>query len=250
MCFFGIESSDANLHSSVTNQQWSTMNRITCFFPRAAVLALLVLSASVVRADDKVPEDTSAGFVNVSGEYGGYTAPACNCETCRCEAGTCADCRDLPEDGGSFLSRVKHSWNKHVEHPIAEHSRHFRRWWFRHEQKKKFLQHPECPPHFHPTWGYYPTCWRRFPDHCYHCPPANGANIPTHGEPVPNGSQTIPPEPGSSQTPRRQSPPLPTGYTPVTPPEQTFRGEPPVRPLEYISSQRSHSWQPTQDIRK
>jgi len=60
--------------------------------------------------------------------------------------------------------------------------------------------YPPGPPYYHPTWGYHPTCWRRFPPVCHECPPdpwAAETAVPMEQE----GMTAPPPEPGGEAVP-------------------------------------------------
>lgn len=91
-------------------------------------------------------------------------------------------------------------------------------------QHVRHLNHPECPPWCMENFGYYQTCWRRFPEHtlgCRYCgdsssPPLPAAPLPATVSPVP---MAVP------------QAPLPT---PIAPP--SLPSEPkPIPPEEYDS---------------
>ncbi len=65
---------------------------------------------------------------------------------------------------------------------------------------QKRTYHEVAPPYWEPTYGYHQTCWRRFPECCDRCPPADALSPIPEGEsplasplaPVPS---TVPPVP-------------------------------------------------------
>lgn len=135
--------------------------------------------------------------------------PQCQaCETCE-EGGFAATCR-----------KIRRSWF----------------WWC---QKKKHLQHPECPPFCDPNWGYYPACWRKFPPLCNPCPPANATTPPA-------GMQPMPQAPGTTAPPAQKQP------APSSASVSVYRPSPASVPVFNLSepafSPDEKVWQPTQSI--
>lgn len=117
---------------------------------------------------------------------GACTAPNYSCPQCQdeCETGAHGfkrlfECKDVL-GAGSLCA----SWERH---------------WRRCLQRHKGLQRPECPPFCDPNFGYYPTCWRKFPPICRPCPPANCA--PGYAPPAPGSSMSR-----TTQTERSREP--------------------------------------------
>lgn len=82
-------------------------------------------------------------------------------------------------------------------------------------QHTRHLNHPECPPWCMESYGYYQTCWRRFPEHTLGCRPCWDT-----GSPPPPAS----PVPAMPYTPQA-APPAPPSLPPVE--------LKPVPPMEY-----------------
>lgn len=77
----------------------------------------------------------------------------------------------------------------------------------------RHLSHPKCPPYCHPSWGYYQTCWSRFPEEtlwCPECPSVVDAAIPlpAHGV-TPVGPAVSPPPAPASPMPAPAPAPMP-----------------------------------------
>ncbi|WP_166832009.1 hypothetical protein [Thalassoroseus pseudoceratinae] len=118
-----------------------------------------------------------------------YTS--CDCPECSGEQSWwkrfCDDCRDKRRD-----------WRKNIW-----------MWSYSHHQDNA-LQHPKCPPHYEPYWGYHQDCWRKFPPGSYCCPPHLTTPIeisfPTNQRPAAsNMSPVLAPPP--VEEPMEQAPP-------------------------------------------
>lgn len=84
-------------------------------------------------------------------------------------------------------------------------------------QHMRHLNHPECPPWCMENFGYYQTCWRRFPEHtlgCRYCEAP--VSLPLPAAPV-----SAPPLPTQSAPPAPPSPP-PAEPGPVPPTENAI----------------------------
>lgn len=163
--------------------------------------ALILVAVSMGEAQAQV---VSAGYA------GGGTAPAtiqighsvpvtrgvrCNCPECRDDSFIDRFCAKL-EVRGRNLRRGHYYWT--FDH-------------YRHEL------HPECPPYCTPGWGYYQTCWRRFPEEtlwCPTCPPPAGSFVPPPAAiappaPLPAGPTVAPPAEPPAPEPEPDPAPMP-----------------------------------------
>lgn len=113
----------------------------------------------------------------------------CASSTDECACGGCAT-------GGSCIQEQQNTWDRCCSSVQTAAQKH-RVKWYQMWQRKKKLQHPECPPFFEANWGYHPTCWRKFPPICNPCPPAaNGGEGSIAPAPTPAPLPlTAPPEP-------------------------------------------------------
>lgn len=125
-----------------------------------------------------VPRSCSCGPYMSGGCAGGQCG--CGCVGEECDAGsTC--------------------WTTRMSNGIRRH-------WYRYWQRKKKLQHAECPPFFQTNWGYHPTCWRRFPPLCNPCPMNGPCGFgPANGDPM-QPTPLQPPAPAPPQSPAEAHP--------------------------------------------
>ena len=105
-------------------------------------------------------------------------------------------------------------------------------------QNSRHLNNPECPPWCMENFGYYQTCWRRFPEHtlgCRYCdtsgsPPLPAAPLPAATYPVPAAPPAPPTLPPADLRP---VPPMEYDAPPMeydTPPNQP-QAEPSEAPI-------------------
>lgn len=163
--------------------------------PRVCLIALATLAAtccgSFAGDEETVPTLSPEQCLTAPPTVAGSpltATPPCNGKgmfgfSSGCLNPECTHC--CPEQA-SWYDRMRTDW--------AAKSRGLRRWWYRHNQARKGLQHPADPPFCKPNWGYHPTCWRRFPTICHPCPPA-GANgvVPQPATPPPSPTFTLHP---------------------------------------------------------
>jgi len=77
-------------------------------------------------------------------------------------------------------------------------------------QHTRHLNHPECPPYCMENFGYYQTCWRRFPEQtlgCRYCWDGGSPPLPAAPLPVPVAPAPIAPAPAPVTPPALPSPP-------------------------------------------
>lgn len=133
-----------------------------------------------IQTAEEVP--TTHCLTPLPGSYGGVAQPPLHYPGGECIDPNCTQCGQQQ----TWWTRMRGDWSAK--------SRSFRRWWYRHGQSKKGLQHPAIAPVHQPGWGYHQTCWRRFPATCRQCPPLGASQY-----------QTIPPD--GHQTPTPAVPP-------------------------------------------
>jgi hypothetical protein len=92
---------------------------------------------------------------------------------------------------------------------------------------------PVCPPCNAEFWGYYPTCWRRWPAMFSNCPERNPPWVAVAPPGMPAGFS-------ESLTPHGETAPTTTVPAPMPP----ATGTPPAPPVAPPREQ-SDSWQPT-----
>ena len=109
------------------------------------------------------------------------------CGGCEGSAGGCTDGGGACRSGGGSACRGsacrsgEQSEGKFwaANRRLREFGRQFRtdlRMWCDGTRREKALEHPQCPPYHHPTFGYHPTCWRQFPEGALpRCPPIGPA---------------------------------------------------------------------------
>lgn len=96
------------------------------------------------------------------------------------------------------------------------------------QQHVRHLHHPECPPYCMENFGYYQTCWRRFPEHtlgCRYCADAGTPPLPAAPLPIPAAPAPIAPAPAPAPTLPSHSP----GELKTIPPLE-YDTPPPVEP--------------------
>jgi len=76
-----------------------------------------------------------------------------------CASGDCEDAYKI-----SFWRRMANRMSGFKRH-------HRRKWYFERHFSNKRMLYPVCPPFGTANHGYFPTCWRQFPETCYACPP-------------------------------------------------------------------------------
>ncbi|MGC1273677.1 MAG: hypothetical protein WBC44_08230 [Planctomycetaceae bacterium] len=213
---------------------------VTNNITRAAMLvAAFAVGATARSADwpDAAPAST-AGVVTVGYStcddactVGGHCAPgASSVHGYRCN---CAECRDQ-----SAFERLCETLKIKKRETLHDHST----WAIDHY---RHLHHPKCPPYCHPSWGYYQTCWRRFPEHTLWCPECPGETGPVMPLPapavVPVGPAVAPP-PAPAAAPGPAPAPMPKAPAVEQPPyEEPASEEPPaesssVRPMANSSA--------------
>ena len=150
-----------------------------------ALSLVILVTSTVIGADRRFASPDGSQSCGCVG-----TAPGCVGHVC--QYGFCQS-----QDDG-FVSRFRNAFSRKC--------RKTRVWWYRHQQRAKHLQHPECPPFFQPNWGYNETCWRPFNPLCNTCPqPLTNGFVP----PVPKKSNIEKSVPEKSDTDESVLPPLP-----------------------------------------
>ena len=148
-----------------------------------------------------IPTVVAAGKVVNTSHYesagDGDTGPDCDTSP-TCSDGTCES-----SSGAGFWRRMV---NK-----MTDHKRRWRRkMYFEHHFSNKRMLYPVCPPFGTANHGYFPTCWRQFPETDFYCPPPRfveppaadaAAQSPAAPHPVP--APPSPDQPVPAPTPGR-----------------------------------------------
>jgi len=140
---------------------------------------------------------TVAGFSRVVNTFHhesadvGETGPTCT--TCSsCSNGDCEPAGDV-----GFWRRMANR--------MTDHKRRWRRkMYFEYHFSNKKMLYPVCPPFGTANYGYFPTCWRQFPETCHYCPPRQLNELPsagTAGQPPSSSPRPIPVPPPSPKHP-------------------------------------------------
>jgi len=131
---------------------------------RAAVLTALALSCPfAANAGAKVSPEQAAGLVPMDDPPAPIVPVASSLPAEPSRPTTRVYRRPLVKDDRSAIERYCDS--QEVKRRDARRERYYRS--FNHY---RHLNHPVCPPNCSPTFGYYPTCWRRFPEEFLWCP--------------------------------------------------------------------------------
>ena len=172
---------------------WLPVGRATADNSQPAVLS----GAATISESEVYPDVFEVGDEPVL-----EACPSGSCGTC---GGACGSCGHDCNRGVFYLAvdRLERHWRKWL-----------RGWYYFNQRHHKHLIHEVQPVTTHPTFGYYQTCWRRFPPVPDRCPPAcDGAAIIEPGEtvlpdfPAEPPMPALPPEPnGRGEDAPRSSP--------------------------------------------
>ena len=106
---------------------------------------------------------------------------------CRCSACASGSSVYKPAPSETWFTRLKSSIDRKVRKCRRES-------YFYKQKHNKKLMYPDGSPYWTANWGYYQTCWRKFPPLCRECPPPVDVNhsVPAAPTPLPDGNGLTP----------------------------------------------------------